>query len=389
MKENVGNVGIITKPIISKGALIPVSNLAKIIVNFSSSVHIITGNEGKNLFNMCKEVRVHTIKYSLKKNIFFKIISYLYMQLKLSFILFKYREKIDICIFFLDAHSLLLPVVTAKLLQKKILFALTSSLTNSAKAQNDIFLPILGFIERVNYPLADQLILYSPNLVDDWNLTKYKDKISIANEHFVNLTLFRINKQICERDNLVGYIGRLSEEKGIINFIKAIPIIVKSKPDVNFLIGGDGLLRDEIVKYLHNNSLSSRVKFVGWIPHEELPSYLNDLKLVVIPSFSEGLPNVMLEAMASGSPLLANSVGSIPYFIRDGENGFLMQDNFPDCIAENVLRSLNSNKLDEVSKNARKYIESEFNYTKAVEKYFNIITKNNNSKVSNDISIEI
>lgn len=184
---------------------------------------------------------------------------------------------------------------------------------------------------------------------------------------------YKIKKQFDERDNLVGYIGRLSGEKGILNFVKAIPAILEEGRETKFLIGGDGQLREKIERYLDEKNLSPKVKLAGWVPHDELPDYLNELKLVVLPSYTEGLPNVMLEAMACGTPVLATPVGCVPDVIKDGENGFIMQNNSPECIAENVVRVLNYSELDKVMKNARELVKKEFTYDAAVERYRRVL----------------
>jgi glycosyltransferase involved in cell wall biosynthesis len=128
-------------------------------------------------------------------------------------------------------------------------------------------------------------------------------------------------------------------------------------------------LREEIEKYLDEENLNNRVKLAGWIPHGELPKYLDELKLLILPSYTEGLPNIMLEAMACGTPVLATSVGAIPDITKDGETGFIMENNSQECIAENVIRVLNYPGLDKIVKNARELVEKEYTYEAAVERY--------------------
>ena len=137
--------------------------------------------------------------------------------------------------------------------------------------------------------------------------------------------------------------------------------------------GGDGELRDKINEYLITNKLKKRVKLTGWISRNELPNYFNKLKIVVLPSYTEGLPNIMLEAMACGTPVLATPVGTIPNFIKDDETGFLMKNNSPKCIAENIIRVLECPNLKEIVENARNIVEKEFIYKTAVKRYKKII----------------
>jgi len=136
---------------------------------------------------------------------------------------------------------------------------------------------------------------------------------------------------------------------------------------------GDGQLCDKIKKYLDENNLNDKIKLAGWIPHEELPDYLNELKLVVLPSYTEGLPNLMLEAMACDTPVLATPVGAIPDVIKDGETGFIMENNSPECIAENVMRALEHSDLERIVGDARALVGREFTYEVAVERYRKIL----------------
>jgi glycosyltransferase involved in cell wall biosynthesis len=109
------------------------------------------------------------------------------------------------------------------------------------------------------------------------------------------------------------------------------------------------------------------------MPYDEIPKYLNELKLLVLPSYTEGLPNTMLEAMACGTPVLATAVGAVPDIIKDGETGFIMEDNSPDCIARNVLRALSHPNLEQIADNAHSLVEKEFTYEAAVRKYETVL----------------
>jgi len=97
------------------------------------------------------------------------------------------------------------------------------------------------------------------------------------------------------------------------------------------------------------------------------------MKLLVVPSYVEGLPNIVLESMACGTPVLATPVGGIPDVIRDRETGFIMEDNSPECIAKNVERALNHPALEQITINARALIEKEYSYEASVERYRNML----------------
>lgn len=369
MKKVQQNIGIITKPI-GKAGFGPLSNLVKIVSSFSDSTYVITGNEGMNIRKKeYQRVHIVGVPYKYWSNICIRTINHIFMQLRISFKLIGLAKSADIWIFFLDSQALLLPVITAKLMRKKIIFALAASLTKSAKVTKNTLANVLVYSEAINYKLSTHIILYSENLIKEWNLEKYRDKICIAHEHFLDFDKFKIKKNLDERENLIGYIGRLSEEKGVLNFVKAIPEISKERGEIKFLIGGDGQLRDKIEKYLEGENLNDKVKLAGWIPAEEFSTYLNELKLFVLPSYTEGLPHAILEAMACGTPVLATPVGAIPDVIKDGETGFIMENNSPECIAENIVRALAHPNINEITKNARALIEEKYNYQAAVDGY--------------------
>jgi glycosyltransferase involved in cell wall biosynthesis len=171
------------------------------------------------------------------------------------------------------------------------------------------------------------------------------------------------------RKNQIGFIGRFSKEKGIMNLVNALPILFKTTNSIEVILIGGGSLFYEIKEKIRQNGYATRVHFSGWISHDKLPDCLSELKLLVLPSYTEGLPNVILEAMACYTPVLSTPVGSIPDVIADGDTGFIMKNNSPECIAENIIRALNFPELDRIVSNARRLIERKYSYKAAAERY--------------------
>jgi len=368
------NIGILTFPI-SKAGTIPLSNLVDIVYSLSNEIYLITGNDGYTFFKEDKRIHTYGIEHKTGRNVFTRILKYIYTQLKISYKLAKITRNVDVWIFFIGGDSLLLPMLTAKLLRKKVVVVLAASSVKTLISANDNLFKPVEILSKINCTLSNRIILYSGNLIRDLNLEGYKNKISIAHRHFLDFDKFKIKKQLDERDNLVGYIGRLSEEKGTLNFVKAIPEVLKEQSDLEFLIGGDGRLREKIEEYLNRKNLNNKVKLVGWIPHDKLSDYLNELQLLILPSYTEGLPNIMLEAMACGTPVLATPVGGIPDIIKDEETGFIMENNSPECIAKNIIRALNHPDLEQIAQNACTLVEREFTFEKAVERYREILSE--------------
>jgi glycosyltransferase involved in cell wall biosynthesis len=371
---------VITYPFGKKTKPILLFNLLEILEPISDKLYVITGNIQKD--EIPNNRKYHLINFKMEKElrrhlpiwIAFPIwiFNYIIGQLKMSYNLFKMSKNVDIVIFFLG-YDYPLPILTAKILRKKTVMVATMSSKSAKVGYNKVFYYTSRTIEKIVYALSHVIIVYTENLIQWLGLEKHKNKISLAYEHFVDFDKFGVKNKFNGRKNLVGYIGRLSKEKGVLNFVKAIPEISKERSRIKFLIVGDGQLRDTIVRYLDEEDLNDKVKLTGWIPHDELSEYLNELKLVVLPSYTEGLPNIMLEAMACGPPVLATPVGAIPDVIKDGETGFIMENNSPECIAKNVIRALEHPDLEEIVENARALIKREFTYEAAVERYRKVL----------------
>lgn len=369
------NITVVSWPI-HKSGIMPLQDLVNLVSFLANEVNVITGAAGSNLIIQdTSKIKIHSVKYIPSKNTIVIPVNNAIMQIKVSWQIYKIIRKTDFLIFSLGGPLLLFPMLTAKLCRKKVILNLVGSSEEDVRVLfSGLTSKLARLIVKVNYLLSNRIIVYSENLIDNWNLIKYKDKISIAREHNLDLTIFKTYKPLINRNNMVGYFGRLSKEKGVLNLIEAICDILKERKEVQFVIGGDGPLTDEIKHYLERYNKNNNIKLLGWVPHEELPKHLNELRLLVLPSYTEGLPYIVLEAMACGTPVLSTAVGAIPDIIRDDETGFIMENNTPKCIAANILRGLTSDKLEQVSNNARIKVEKEYTFDNAVEKYRNIFS---------------
>jgi len=360
-------------------------NLVEILESICEKIYVVTSNIPRDR-TFSEKIRIQDVKTTMhfRDTIrpmwwssllqFLKIIT---IQMKMCWILIKISKDIDIVIFYVGGANLLPPVLMAKALRKKVI---TSAIglgslgykkvhNNRLFSKGRAFSIILSVMEKTIFSLSDRVIVESPSVINFLDLGKYKQKLVTTGARYVDTELFQIKKELRERKNLVGYIGRLEEGKGVMNFFEAIPLILEKQDNLEFFLGGYGPLYDRIKERLRSNNLSRKVELMGWIPHDKVANYLNELKLLVLPSYSEGLPTIVLEAMACGTPVLATPVGGIPDVIKDGETGFIMENNSPKCFAENIVRVLECPDLDNVTKNARKLIKEKYTYEAAVERY--------------------
>lgn len=162
----------------------------------------------------------------------------------------------------------------------------------------------------------------------------------------------------------------LDKRKGVDKFLPASQDIIEGNSGIELRIGGTGPLQELTVQYANK---TDGIEYLGFIDQSDMLEFYNGLQLLVLPTNSEGLPNVALEAMACGTPVLATPVGGLPDIIEDGETGFLMEDNDPETIRENVKRALSHPNREQISANARELIEEEYRFESAVKRYERIL----------------
>jgi len=347
----------------------PISNLSNIL-SATNETHVIIGTHDRIHFQkLNNSVHIYAFPYQLGSSIIKQIVRYCILQLKIISKLFSSRKYSRCVIFFMEFPPLL-PMIAAKVFNNKVYWLLPSNISLLSK---DIPAKLTVVLSKICHNLCNGIILYSPSLVSYWNLEPYRHKILIAHEHFLDFNTFTVTTPLPDRPSLIGYIGRLSGEKGVQHFAQALPAVLNGREDLRVLIGGDGELKESIAASLQEQGVTARVELPGWISHDDLPRYLNQLRLLVLPSYTEGLPNIMLEAMACGTPVLATPVGAIPDVIIDGKTGFIMENNSPECIAENVKRALNSPDLDRIAEAGRRFVEENFTFESTVTRWKEVL----------------
>lgn len=139
---------------------------------------------------------------------------------------------------------------------------------------------------------------------------------------------------------VIGAAGRLSPEKGAFFFIRAIPEILKRHPAARFLIFGDGILREELIALTRRLCVDAQVVCPGFVGN--FRDLLPGLDVLVNPSLSEEMPNVVLESMAAGVPVVATDVGGVREIFGTENGCSLIPAGNPEQIARQVLTFLNN-----------------------------------------------
>lgn len=131
-------------------------------------------------------------------------------------------------------------------------------------------------------------------------------------------------------------IGRFSEQKGQLLLIEAMALACRSTPDLHLTLVGDGALRAPVEAAIARHGLGSRVTLTGWLDEAGVRDELARAHALVLPSFAEGLPMVVMEAMAAARPVLATFIAGIPELVEPGKTGWLI----PAGDAEGLARAM-------------------------------------------------
>ena len=138
-------------------------------------------------------------------------------------------------------------------------------------------------------------------------------------------------------DRIAVFVGTLRPVKGVKYLIEAMSIIKHRCATARLLLVGDGEERQSIEGMVKELNLEDTVTFLGRMSNDKVPKHMAASDVFVLPSLSEGFPVTVLEAMATGLPVVASRVRGLPEIIEDGRNGFLVEPKRPDQIADRVL----------------------------------------------------
>ena len=190
-----------------------------------------------------------------------------------------------------------------------------------------------------------------------------------------------------QRKQSVLSVGRLVPGKGWEDFLEAAAVVHSQNPEVVFKIAGDGPLRGKLEKKIAQSGLGDVVQMLGHVGgsdeggRQALAALYRQATIYAMPSHYEGLPTVLLEAMASGCPIVSTRVGGVPNIVEEGKSGLLVEPHQPKSMAR-AINSLLSDKerRSQLGEAARKIAESRFSWaaisSRYLEQYEELIDRN-------------
>lgn len=135
-------------------------------------------------------------------------------------------------------------------------------------------------------------------------------------------------------------VGRLVEQKGQLLLVDAVARLAAQGIEFELVLAGDGPMRPQIEAAIKTHRLEGRVRITGWLSNEAVRAEMLAARLVVLASFAEGLPVVLMEALALGRPVVTTYVAGIPELVRDGVNGWLVPAGDPAALADVLAHAL-------------------------------------------------
>ncbi|RKD98059.1 glycosyltransferase family 4 protein [Halopiger aswanensis] len=230
----------------------------------------------------------------------------------------------------------------------------------------------IRLLEEIGYRLADAIITYTPSMAKELKLERFEEKLYPHGARYIDTDRFSPRISYDERNQIVGFLGRLDEEKGIRELAEVAKHL---SDDIMFVFAGDGDLKEWLEAELSDEINSGAVELTGWIDREDVPKVLSRFGLLVLPSQpTEGLPTVILESFACGTPVYATPVSGIPDVVREDETGMRMSNRNPRTIAARIEDFYSRDDRHKMSANGRQLAKSEYSFQAATQRYQEILS---------------
>ena len=307
-----------------------------------------------------KEFKFLPILYVPEENIRSKIP----LSLKFTLALLKNRSKISLEDKILEFHRIEPSIIFRKTNNKKVLFVHgdVRDLYNPHGEMKWSKFPWLYFqIEKMlisrmsrvfvvredgvnfykeRYPFIAERFLFLPTFVDVDTFYPYSDaKREEQKLHFLNM------QNLSADSRLIFFVGRLEGAKDPLLLIETFNYINKNDPNSILLIVGDGALKKEMIMKVAQYKLDSKVHFMGALPQEKVAEIMRISDVFLLTSAFEGMPMSVLEALASGLPVVSTDVGEVKRVVINELSGMITAEHRADTLGNLVLRVLNNRKV--------------------------------------------
>ena len=231
---------------------------------------------------------------------------------------------------------------------------------------NYVFFGVKKRIEESIMSCSDIIIALTKSIRDYLHENGFINTCIIPNA--VNAERYTSNGD----DNYILYAGRLSKVKGLPYLIQAFSEISKDY-DTDLLLVGSGPDEEKLKKMATLKNINNRVHFIPMVDKTKLREFLSKCSVFVLPSLFECMPVALLEAMASGKPVIASDIPGPKDIITSGKDGFLFDAGNVDELREYLELCLSDKKLRrKMGKNARRTVEGKYTFEKVANSYLRL-----------------
>lgn len=285
-----------------------------------------------------------------------------------GFFLNKLFKKLESHFDLVHVHGALMPVVHTSL---PVIF------TSHGTIRKDIDnMPAKSFHFLVVKLLRKQLINLEKKIVENADVitvVSHSCAKDLKGDHTISKEIIVVNNGVHtnffiplkndKKEEYILYTGRLETRKGLVDFIESAEYVCQEHADIKFILTGKGTIKKYLERRIAELGLKNNFYFAGFVNRSNLLKYYQDAEIYVLPSYYEGLPTTLLEAMSCGIPSIATDVEGNSELIKDGETGLLVPPRDPKRLAEAILRLLDDKELrKKLGDNARKYVVNNYNW---------------------------
>ena len=350
-------------------------NLSKKLIEMGNDVTVITRGSWKKVKIECfNGIKVYRVRFLPLPPVHVKIHGYF---LNKFFSKTFDENNFDI----IHYHSPLVPPIKTDLSSITTFHACWEAESKMYDKITDIY----SFYVRMFYKFFVQYEMNSIKDIDKITTVSHKVANELSTFYGVDINEIAVVKNgvdvnfftpISKNDNKessILYTGRLVYRKGLIDLVKSAEYVCKECADASFILAGKGALRSTLEKMVHDLKLESKFSFLGFIAQDELIKHYQINTIYVLPSYYEGLPTTILEAMSCGMPVVATGIPGTNEVVVDGETGILVPPKNPKALADAIIKLLKDEKLrKKMGKAGRKRVEKEFSWEKITRKVVEI-----------------
>lgn len=218
-------------------------------------------------------------------------------------------------------------------------------------------------VEKIQhyYDVDSEKIRIVPNGVDVEAFKPLENQTELKKQ-------FGLGQELC-----VLFVGNLIPRKGLPLLVEAAKKIVKQQPETKFLIAGEGPLKNYLIKTIQDAKLTTNFIIVGRVSENLLPALYNCSDVFVLPSIQEGQGIVLLEAQASGKPVVGFDIGGVREAVQNGKTGLLANVEESDALADSLIKLLDDRELRQrMGINGRKYVVENFTWDISAQKMLTV-----------------